>query len=193
MNNLPVGPILSQAFLFPAIHWRDFLRIALAPATYFAIWLLILHIFLPATPTIVSVFLPIFGSYFVGGLLVVPFIVSWHRLILLGAPATHRKWFPLLEKRDLRFAIYVLICVVMYSVVSLILSFVFVPFLNSIVPGNVPANLDVWAMNLKGLIILLGIYAILLFAFFFFCHWLLVFPGITVDETTPLSVRPGTL
>ena len=41
-----------------------------------------------------------------GGVLAVAFIVSWHRLFLIGEPATHRKLFPPIDRRDWRFVRY---------------------------------------------------------------------------------------
>jgi hypothetical protein len=158
VQKLGVGSTLAQAFLLPIFQFRDFLRIAAVPVLVFSVISGISYFLFSGTTFSLGmnpVIIPFFVIFFLlSGLMMIAFIVSWHRLVLLGPTETHRPFPPFFAKRDFRFLGYVFLL------------------------GNMAATL--WLS--------IGINAFVALLCYPFCHWLLVFPGLTIDESKPLKL-----
>ena len=68
--------------------------------------------------------------------MVVPFVVCWHRLVLLGPNATLRSWFPVLKKRDRRFIGYFLLMSILVGTVILVIGIVQTPVILVLAEGS---------------------------------------------------------
>lgn len=190
MQKLGVGSTLAQAFLLPIFHFRDFLRIAAAPALVFGVIGVISYFIFSAksfssgqNSTVISVFVIFFLLF---ALMTIAFIVSWHRLVLLGPTETHRPLLPFFAKRDFRFLGYVLLLGIIALVIFFVISLLAGPLFAKLVQGTTLTRPVDWAaMQRLMLWLSLGINALCALVFYPFCHWLLVFPGVTIDETKP--------
>ncbi|MBK19592.1 MAG: hypothetical protein CMM52_12230 [Rhodospirillaceae bacterium] len=161
MEKLPVSKVLVFAFMFPIQHFQQFLRMIRLPIIYSGVWLAIWYLFGDGLGD--DRFGDI-GHFIIFPLMALLFIVSWHRLVLLGEEAVRRTYFPMVEKRDLIFIGYAVLCIALpiggMTVFSIFTALIF----SSSVINE--------AIIFGSLFIILGLIC------FFFCHWFLIFPAV---------------
>jgi hypothetical protein len=183
VQKLGVGSTLAQAFLLPIFQFRDFLRIAAVPVLVFSVISGISYFLFSGTTFSLGmnpVIIPFFVIFFLlSGLMMIAFIVSWHRLVLLGPTETHRPFPPFFAKRDFRFLGYVFLLGIIALVIILVFSLLYFT-LGPAMTRPVDMAATLWLS--------IGINAFVALLCYPFCHWLLVFPGLTIDESKPLKL-----
>ncbi|MBK19594.1 MAG: hypothetical protein CMM52_12240 [Rhodospirillaceae bacterium] len=166
-NKLPILKIIIFAFVFPALHLKQFVRIAFIPFVCLAI------VF---AASLGSATIFVIG-HFISLVFLVAFVVSWHRLALLGENATARNIFPYFDVRDLKFIGYALLFAVLAALIFFAIGFIVILVVSTIT-----------SFPQLSWIPLVVSYLLSALIFYLLCHWLLVFPAVTIDEKGAYSL-----
>jgi hypothetical protein len=183
MDKLPVGQIITQSVLLPVSNAKDFVRIAILPVCC-AVLVAIIFFLVALEPSsrrmtilISELIAPIYSIF------LIVFLVSWHRFVLIGKDASRRRYFQLIQKRDLRFITYgilagfsILLCVIIFlfgvQIVWALIKLIGTWLSTGIVEGKYKLGLEY-----ENVLAIIPLY--------FTCHWLLVLPGVAIDEAKP--------